>query len=140
MIRRPPRSTRTDTLFPYTTLFRSLGIARREFAELGLRAFEPAAELEIPPILLRQEIADRPLDHAITVIGELHVGDDLGLEQTNRVARDRIAETRREFLGHRGAADDVARLDDAHLQPGFREIEGAEAAVVAGADNQRVIG
>src|SRR3546814_13708527 len=28
MIRRPPRSTRTDTLFPYTTLFRSAGIAR----------------------------------------------------------------------------------------------------------------
>src|SRR3546814_2839971 len=28
MIRRPPRSTRTDTLFPYTTLFRSL---RREY-------------------------------------------------------------------------------------------------------------
>src|SRR3546814_7306834 len=28
MIRRPPRSTRTDTLFPYTTLFRSTGSAR----------------------------------------------------------------------------------------------------------------
>src|SRR3546814_14117137 len=28
MIRRPPRSTRTDTLFPYTTLFRSLAILR----------------------------------------------------------------------------------------------------------------
>src|SRR3546814_9190186 len=27
MIRRPPRSTRTDTLFPYTTLFRSLSVA-----------------------------------------------------------------------------------------------------------------
>src|SRR3546814_2366798 len=27
MIRRPPRSTRTDTLFPYTTLFRSAGFA-----------------------------------------------------------------------------------------------------------------
>src|SRR3546814_2276996 len=27
MIRRPPRSTRTDTLFPYTTLFRSAGMA-----------------------------------------------------------------------------------------------------------------
>src|SRR3546814_18953297 len=26
MIRRPPRSTRTDTLFPYTTLFRSLDV------------------------------------------------------------------------------------------------------------------
>src|SRR3546814_4512751 len=29
MIRRPPRSTRTDTLFPYTTLFRSQEDARR---------------------------------------------------------------------------------------------------------------
>src|SRR3546814_8597671 len=28
MIRRPPRSTRTNTLFPYTTLFRSLQIGR----------------------------------------------------------------------------------------------------------------
>src|SRR3546814_3236219 len=28
MIRRPPRSTRTDTLFPYTTLFRSIGMTR----------------------------------------------------------------------------------------------------------------
>src|SRR3546814_11384191 len=28
MIRRPPRSTRTDTLFPYTTLFRSAGRTR----------------------------------------------------------------------------------------------------------------
>src|SRR3546814_7931032 len=29
MIRRPPRSTRTDTLFPYTTLFRSPGASAR---------------------------------------------------------------------------------------------------------------
>src|SRR3546814_9941742 len=29
MIRRPPRATRTDTLFPYTTLFRSGGEHRR---------------------------------------------------------------------------------------------------------------
>src|SRR3546814_10970662 len=29
MIRRPPRSTRTDTLFPYTTLFRSESFAYR---------------------------------------------------------------------------------------------------------------
>src|SRR3546814_11349457 len=47
MIRRPPRSTRTDTLFPYTTLFRSL-----EFEEAGrlrdeIRALE-AEELGLP--------------------------------------------------------------------------------------------
>src|SRR3546814_13789096 len=29
MIRRPPRSTRTDTLFPYTTLFRSIRAGQR---------------------------------------------------------------------------------------------------------------
>src|SRR3546814_5304291 len=37
MIRRPPRSTRTDTLFPYTTLFRSfLQAAEREFTGQGI--------------------------------------------------------------------------------------------------------
>src|SRR3546814_17113251 len=39
MIRRPPRSTRTDTLFPYTTLFRSRSIegapAANELADPG---------------------------------------------------------------------------------------------------------
>src|SRR3546814_2196211 len=32
MIRRPPRSTRTDTLFPYTTLFRSPAFIRKVYA------------------------------------------------------------------------------------------------------------
>src|SRR3546814_7868854 len=36
MIRRPPRSTRTDTLFPYTTLFRSL-VAGKTRPVLGAR-------------------------------------------------------------------------------------------------------
>src|SRR3546814_7579093 len=35
MIRRPPRSTRTDTLFPYTTLFRSLPTARNRYFRAG---------------------------------------------------------------------------------------------------------
>src|SRR3546814_420393 len=35
MIRRPPRSTRTDTLFPYTTLFRSRPLQRPAAAERG---------------------------------------------------------------------------------------------------------
>src|SRR3546814_8469185 len=48
MTRRPPRSTRTDTLFPYTTLFRSHSGARwsRSFvpnseATIDIRNFEP---------------------------------------------------------------------------------------------------
>src|SRR3546814_1813837 len=42
MIRRPPRSTRTDTLFPYTTLFQSptptARQAKRAGPDLGIRA------------------------------------------------------------------------------------------------------
>src|SRR3546814_5754567 len=38
MIRRPPRSTRTDTLFPYTTLFRSPAGAQHQYGR-GIGAF-----------------------------------------------------------------------------------------------------
>src|SRR3546814_6622796 len=38
MIRRQPRSTRTDTLFPYTTLFRSDGAADGEALRIGIFA------------------------------------------------------------------------------------------------------
>src|SRR3546814_1674682 len=46
MIRRPPRSTRTDTLFPYTTLFRSRPAKERRFHRSGhlwrrLRLLQP---------------------------------------------------------------------------------------------------
>src|SRR3546814_7201223 len=40
MIRRPPRSTRTDTLFPYTTLFRSVA-----FLDLGVAAEDHDADI-----------------------------------------------------------------------------------------------
>src|SRR3546814_20028440 len=36
MIRRPPRSTRTDTLFPYTTLFRSLDYGVEDSVNVSL--------------------------------------------------------------------------------------------------------
>src|SRR3546814_9982320 len=42
MIRRPPRSTRTDTLFPYTTLFRSSWWSRDWGLGIGDSASRPA--------------------------------------------------------------------------------------------------
>src|SRR3546814_3548045 len=45
MIRRPPRSTRTDTLFPYTTLFRSQAQGKRgrkTYHHFSARAVKPA--------------------------------------------------------------------------------------------------
>src|SRR3546814_20558760 len=52
MIRRPPRSTRTDTLFPYTTLFRSVRI--------GPAAFRIGSAWPAPISLLRTLYADYP--------------------------------------------------------------------------------
>src|SRR3546814_7314712 len=49
MIRLPPRSTRTDTLFPYTTLFRSEGLAA-ECDLVALREFVPSATAPLPVI------------------------------------------------------------------------------------------
>src|SRR3546814_5005177 len=46
MIRRPPRSTRTDTLFPYTTLFRSAGQAEHEQQFAVKPALVPIAAVE----------------------------------------------------------------------------------------------
>src|SRR3546814_19989968 len=48
MIRRPPRSTRTDTLFPYTTLFRSSALPRKSQSWIGLCGRLVA---EIPPTI-----------------------------------------------------------------------------------------
>src|SRR3546814_3929737 len=56
MIRRPPRSTRTDTLFPYTTLFRSM------LALLEHRRLVHDALLPVDPVrpLPRLAVRDRP--------------------------------------------------------------------------------
>src|SRR3546814_8630532 len=43
MIRRPPRSTRTDTLFPYTTLFRSEKLAIKLVGGGGIEGIGEAA-------------------------------------------------------------------------------------------------
>src|SRR3546814_18747902 len=51
MIRRPPRSTRTDTLFPYTTLFRSEeeSYRRAEEAQVHLLEYSLAVHLAREP-------------------------------------------------------------------------------------------
>src|SRR3546814_3620206 len=52
MIRRPPRSTRTDTLFPYTTLFRSLIL---DVDTNG--GIEPAEAVRLAARILRDQLS-----------------------------------------------------------------------------------
>src|SRR3546814_13736066 len=55
MIRRPPRSTRTDTLFPYTTLFRSPWTDPPSRDLLTLNELEEAARVAAAGLILIEE-------------------------------------------------------------------------------------
>src|SRR3546814_13452071 len=81
MIRRPPRSTRTDTLFPYTTLFRSREqrLEAVKFEELAQRPVRDALYRKILERLRQRRVADQP--HQLTTEPR-HVGmlDEIRLE------------------------------------------------------------
>src|SRR3546814_13047163 len=62
MIRRPPRSTRTDTLFPYTTLFRSLF---KNFA--GLNSIPLVLDTKDPDEIVETLIRLRPSFGAVNL-------------------------------------------------------------------------
>src|SRR3546814_4776036 len=98
MIRRPPRSTRTDTLFPYTTLFRSerqaagyaairvVAAAHRDFAVRGVD-IDPLARAQREfGVDLSALGAERDNDHPVGGGGEgfAGVGDTLGDEARPR--------------------------------------------------------
>src|SRR3546814_11349156 len=77
MIRRPPRSTRTDTLLPYTTLFRSQG-PRRRFLEsleqrVGAIGFQIVDRIDDdhPPMPKRQRQMQPPDHPAHLVDGDV---------------------------------------------------------------------
>src|SRR3546814_20705717 len=75
MIRRPPRSTRTDTLFPYTTLFRS-----RERDVLGKVVevlFQSALTDDINPE--RRTTAEQLKDVVEAIQGDVHNSFNSGL-------------------------------------------------------------
>src|SRR3546814_19493986 len=79
MLRRPPRSTRTDTLFPYTTLVRSVDLADRgAVAALHVVGVDLQLRLAVDLRLPRQE--ERPVE--LIAVGALGVrtDDDLALE------------------------------------------------------------
>src|SRR3546814_4360831 len=76
MIRRPPRSTRTDTLFPYTTLFRSLGQAEGRWRLVEIRwphAFISVTAKDGREFLLRLNCAGFP--QALPTRSEEHTSE-----------------------------------------------------------------
>ena len=115
-----------------------LGIFGRIAGEFGLRPRRAAAEFQIASFV-REEIADRPLDDPPAAFVQPHVLDDFRAQQADGVAGGGIAEAGVEFLRHRSAADNVAAFQNPDLQPGPRQIEGADQTIVTTADDQGVI-
>src|SRR3546814_18165322 len=111
MIRRPPRSTRTDTLFPYTTLFRS---GARVEHRLG------ALDAELDPRGL--DVVDAAVQH----------------DPGHRVDRTVVAQGRT-GAGHAGEIDRRGRVHDrqryelraagVHLREGLLPDQGKDAQV-----------
>src|SRR3546814_13234717 len=76
MIRRPPRSTRTDSLFPYTTRFRSGTVdALREKTELIMQLSTGGSVHD--PLDKRLKVLDAGPDSCSLTMGTTNFGDDV---------------------------------------------------------------
>src|SRR3546814_10998981 len=108
MIRRPPRSTRTDTLFPYTTLFRSdrgpdtdLGVGGKQSDEDSGDAHQDEAEhqqllaADAVAEMAEHDPADRARDEAQRIGGEGEQGADQRLE----LGKEQLVEDQRRENG-----------------------------------------
>src|SRR3546814_11088339 len=104
MIRRPPRSTRTDTLFPYTTLFRSKPLIRTFFQGDAIEAgAEDASDVMASPSTFWAD-ANRGLTLPWTLAASIVLGVFLMLT--------------RMILGSEGAmanSDHVVEIGRAHV-------------------------
>src|SRR3546814_15982773 len=95
MVRRPPRSTRTDALFPYTTLFRSGEAVRggAEFDLVGRLALEQPREVggEVHRLALGEVEQDRR--YVAAVRAEVDAIDDVRSEE-RRVGKECVSTCR----------------------------------------------
>jgi hypothetical protein len=73
------------------------------------------------------------------VPGQLQVAHDLGAKQRHHVRRHAEPEPGHDLLGDGGAAEDVAPLQHDDAQPGPGQVRGADEAVVAASDDDRVV-
>src|SRR3546814_20249337 len=103
MIRRPPRSTRTDTLFPYTTLFRSCFSPPRIAPSCHPpRYFMLASRSEPPPLV--------DLPHPLRGIATWACGEDYRLVAAQeRAMMDMSMDSAREEIGRASCRERVCQ-------------------------------
>src|SRR3546814_10529412 len=117
MIRRPPRSTRTDTLFPYTTLVRSGRLEHLDELEqaLGGQIEGTAVRIGVRIVLAEElqladvDLADQRRDVLVILVARLRLGDA------------DLLQLRREQLHDRELRDVAVEFADPLHRPGRHE-------------------
>src|SRR3546814_2399589 len=84
IIRRPPRSTRTDTLFPYTTLFRSPMVSTKRATRSGRRSWSCATRSEVGSVAFEEAVA-KAMTKASCVSRKKATGDFRSEEHTSEL-------------------------------------------------------
>src|SRR3546814_2941510 len=115
MIRRPPRSTRTDTLFPYTTLFRSPSSGNRISLGTTAAIVDGRSYLQAR----RERVRDANMVHGTPVIfagGRLRFASDDDAKQfadnllrTLNAVRERVGDM---YLVHGGDMKGIERSEE----------------------------
>ena len=127
-----------DPLHVVLVAVHRVGVVRRVPHDLLDVLVAVLAEQQVVAVLHRRE-RRRHQDRHEAVLDELELLDDVGPQQAQRVRERREVEARDELLGDRRAADEVAPLEDQRLQAGLGEVGAVDQAVVAAADDDRVV-
>src|SRR3546814_18433059 len=126
MIRRPPRSTRTDTLFPYTTLFRSIK-----------RAVASAAESTILARDLRLGSDPDTVDGPLTLKQARFLAESKALRQALAIAAGNFSEAARVLETSGPTLYHTLKQHDIQLRARGRGRRGAARRVRAVAGHSR---
>src|SRR3546814_14233688 len=114
MIRRPPRSTRTDTLFPYTTLFRSQVDPEEEGDDDHRDRGELLREQSLRRIE-RARLADRMAQHAVDEAESGEERDERHEDRDQRHQREAVlAEVEPDHVERLGEDRKSTRLNSSH--------------------------
>ena len=115
-----------------------LGVDRRVAVDLAPRARVVVHAPEVVAVRHGRERAVQRQDLE-AVAGQVELADDLGPQQRDHVRADGELEAGEDLLGHRRSAQHVPALEHEHLAPGAGQVGGVHEAVVAAADDDRVV-
>ena len=104
------------------------------------RAFLVAVHDQIAAIVERRKIGDRAQHDLQPMPREVHLADDLRVQQTDGITRHRIAEAGMKLFGDGSTADDGPPLQHTDIVTGPGEIKGASQPVMAAADQNGIVG